>query len=383
MFKYWVKNRILFDILIPIVLVIITAFAFLSPMFSNIGETRLMLSLYESENLDFDIPSPSYEQISQLEDESFIESIFPYFYTKVDLSVDGKTRETNLFFSDAFDKLDQTMYCQARLIEKSDQNYSNPILVDYEFIQDTGASLGSTVSVIFGTTKIDFQVSAIYETNTYYEGGAAMAKWEGLQKDTIMAISPKLVYSGAYVQASDYAQCKNYLETQYKPYGRLKDVSEFATQEAYEIHYNAFMSANYANEITNFTTKGQEVKVKAEAEESSSTLYTVLPCVIIAVVLLVYNILLWLRKSERGYFARREVSGGGNTFVYYLISTLVQAAILIGGIVGASFIVSSKTSYYIPSDIAMAKSVVLIIVTVCVSVVMAVENMVLALKTKK
>ena len=166
MFKYWMKNRILFDILVPIILVIVTAFAFLSPIFSNIGEARLMTSLYKNENLDFDIPSPSYEQISQLEGESFIESVLPYFYTEADMSVNGKTRETNLFFSDAFDKLDQTMYCQARLIEKSSQTYSNPILVDYQFVQDTGATLGSTVSVTFGTTKIDFQVSAIYETNT-------------------------------------------------------------------------------------------------------------------------------------------------------------------------------------------------------------------------
>jgi hypothetical protein len=264
------KNRILFDILIPIILVIVTAFAFLSPIFSNIGETRLMTSLYENENLDFDIPSPSYEQISQLENESFIESVFPYFYTETDLSINGKTRETNLFFSDAFDKLDQTMYCQARLIEKSSQTYSNPILVDYQFVQDTGATLGSTVSVTLGTIKIDFQVSAIYETNTYYEGGAVMAKWEGLQKDTIMAISPKLVYSGAYVQASDFSQCKNYLETQYKPYGRLRDASEFATPEAYQIHYNAFMSANYANEITNFNVKGQEAMAKAEAKETNA-----------------------------------------------------------------------------------------------------------------
>ena len=383
MFKYWIKNRILFDILIPIILVIVTAFAFLSPIFSNIGETRLMTSLYENENLDFDIPSPSYEQISQLENESFIESVFPYFYTETDLSINGKTRETNLFFSDAFDKLDQTMYCQTRLIEKSSQTYSNPILVDYQFVQDTGATLGSTVSVTFGTTKIDFQVSAIYETNTYYEGGAVLAKWEGLQKDTIMAISPKLVYSGAYVQASDFSQCKNYLETQYKPYGRLRDASEFATPEAYQIHYNAFMSANYANEITNFNVKGQEAMAKAEEKENASTLNTVLPCVIMLVVALVYNVLMWLRKSERGYFARRKVSGGGNTFVYYLISTLVQAAVLICGIVVAISFVSSNSTYYIPSFVTMTKSIVFIIITACISVLVAVENMVLAQKTKK
>ena len=150
------------------------------------------------------------------------------------------------------------MYCKSRLIETAKQDFSNPILVDYQFVQDTGVKIGSTISVSFGTDKIDFQVYDIYETNVYYDGGAVMAKWEGSHKEAIMALSPRLVYSGAYVQATDYQQCKNYFEKEYKPYGRLKDRSDFDTQEAYDIHYNAFMSANYANEITDFSDRGQE-----------------------------------------------------------------------------------------------------------------------------
>ena len=382
MLKYWAKNRILFDILLPIILVVVVAFAFIVPMFNSLGEARLNASLYENEKLNFDIPSPSYDQVSQLEDENFIESVFPYFYTKVNLYVDGKARQTNLFFSDSFDKLDQTMYCKSRLIETAKQDFSNPILVDYQFVQDTGVKIGSTISVSFGTDKIDFQVYAIYETNVYYDGGAAMAKWEGSQKEAIMALSPRLVYSGAYVQAADHQQCKNYFEKEYKPYGRLKDRSDFATQEAYDIHYNAFMSANYANEITDFSVKGQEAFAMVKSKDTIAKLYTILPYIIIAVVLIVYNLLMWLRKSERGYFSKRKVSGGGNAVIYYLISIFVQAVLIIGGMAVVSFVVPSKVNIYIPSEIIISKSIISILVSALIAVVIAIEDMILAQKTK-
>ncbi len=382
MFKYWAKNRILFDILLPIILVVVAVFAFIVPMFSNLGEARLNTSLYENEKLNFDIPSPSYDQVSLLENETFIESVFPYFYTKVNLYVDGKAHQTNLFFSDAFDKLDQTMYCKSRLIETAKQDFSNPILVDYKFVQDTGVKIGSTVSVSFGTDKIDFQVYAIYETNIYYDGGAVMAKWEGSQKEAIMALSPRLVYSGAYVQAADHQQCKNYFEKEYKPYGRLKDRSDFDTQEAYDIHYNAFMSANYANEITDFSDRGQEAFATAKSKKNIANLYTILPHIIMAVVLIVYNLLMWFRKSERGYFSKRKVRGGGNAVVYYLISIFVQAVLIIGGMSVVSFVVPSKMDIYIPAEIIISKSIISILVSALIAVVVAIENMILAQKTK-
>lgn len=382
MLKYWAKNRMLFDILLSVILVVVAAFAFIIPMFNNLGEARLNTSLYENEKLNFDVPSPSYDQVTQMEEENFIASVFPYFYTKTSLYIGDKTRETNLFFSPAFGNLDQTMYNESRLIETAKQTYSNPILVDYQFVQDTGAKIGSIVSVKFGLTKIDFQVSAIYETNIYYDGGAVMAKWEGLQKDTIMAFSPRLVYSGAYVQSADYQQCKNYFEKEYKPYGRLKGRSDFATQEAYDIHYNAFMSANYANEITDFSVKGQEAFAEAKSKESIANVYTILPHIIIAVVLIVYNLIMWLRKSERCYFSKRKVSGGGSAVVYYLISIFVQAVFIIGGMTVVSFVVPSKMAIYIPSEIILSKSIISILVSALIAVVVAVEDMILAQKTK-
>ena len=383
MFKYWIKNRFLLDLIVPCVLVLLMVFAFITPMYNGIGEATLTQSIYKNEKMDFDIPSPSFAQIEQLENESFIESVFPYYYTEVDVSVNGKTRETNIFFSDAMEKLGQTMYCSSRMIEKSNKDFENPILVDYQFVKDTGAKLGDTVSVTFGATKIDFQIAAIYETNTYYDGGAVMAYWGGLQKEAIMAMSPNLIYSGAYVQAAQYSQCKQYFDTQYKPYGRLRDASEFATQEAYETHYNAFMSASYANEITDFSVQAKDAASKAESKTDAANRNILLACGIALAVMLIFNLLLWVRGSERVYFAKRKVHGAGNVVVYYLVSTIFQAAILIGGITAAIMILPSVSEFYIPTEVVTTKSIIFIIAMAIISIIVLVENMALAKKAKK
>lgn len=377
MFKYWIKNRAIFDVLIPLAFVVLLAFAFILPVFRNVGEAALTQSLSKSEKLDFDVPSPSYEQIAQLENEDCIESVFPYYYTETSLSVGEKTRQSKLFFSDVFDKLGQTMYCEARLIEKATEEYGNPLLVDYQFIQDTGAKLGSTVSVTLGTSKVDFQIAAIYETNTYYSGGAVMAKWEGAQKDAITAVSLKVVYSGAYIQATDHQQCKRYLEEQYKPYGRLRDESEFATHEAYETHYNAFMSGNYANEITDFALKAQEALPTVQKAERSTVTYKAFACVLLVVVMLAYNLLLWMRKSERKYFAKRRISGDKKILVYYGISTCAQSVLLIVGMLLAALIVPATLALYIPQSVVVSAAATFVAFAVAASLLVWLENVLL------
>ena len=383
MIKYWIKNRFLLDLIFPCAFVLLIAFAFINPMFDSIGEATLMQSIYKNEKMDFDIPSPSFSQVKQLEQENFIESIFPYYYTETDVFVNSKERETNLFLSDSMDKLDQTMYCSSRLIEKSNKDFKNPILVDYQFLKDTGAALGETVFVTLGAMKIEFQIAAIYETNTYYDGGAIIAYWGGLQKEAIMAMSPNLTYSGAYVQAADYSQCKQYLDTQYKPYGRLRDVSEFASQEAYETHYNAFMSASYANEITDFSIKAKDANIIAKDKITALNHKNLIACGVIFTSMFIFNLLMWVRNSERKYFASRKVRGSSNVVIYYLFSTIFQAAILIGGIMITIMVTPTISEFYIPKEVVTTKSIVFIIATTIISIFVLVENMLLSKKVKK
>lgn len=377
MIKYWVKNRLLLDVLITIILVVFSTFTFLLPMAKDMGESRLLITLYENDKLDFDVPSPSYDQIKQLEEESFIESVFPYYYTEASFGVNDKNRSTNLFLSDSFSKLEQTMYCESRLIKKAEEDYNNPIYVDYEFICDTGLNLGDVVYLYLGDTIIEFTIQAIYETNTYYDNGAVIVKWEGLQKEVISQMSQRLVYSGAYIYANNYQQCKDYLLTEYKPFGRLKSVSDFVTMEAYQIHYNTFMSSDYSNEITDFNSDLDSKIQKSILKEKASIHNVIFMIIVASTTLIFYNIAMWIRKSEKNYFLKREMVGESNVFLYYLMSCIIQTFVISTGF-SISLYLSIKTlKFYIPYEMITAKKLIFIIFYFCIFIILIIQNTVL------
>lgn len=383
MIRYWIRNRLPFDLIAPIITLLLVAIAFISPMLSGIGEAALIRGVYGNDRLDFHVSTPSHGQIDELESLPFIESVFPYYYREPDLSVGGRTRETAIYFSDHFEKLEQTMYCESRLIERSSVDYPNPILIDFEFANDTGAGLGDTVSASFGGVKVDFQVAAIYETNTYKDGGAVMAKWEGAQKEAISASTSRLIYSGAYIDASDHSQCEQYLRTEYKPLGRLKDRSEFKSEEAYLRHYEGFMSTSYANELTDFSVKGADAIRSSEEKAASTDQYLILACVITAAIMLTANLLLWLRGSEKDYFASRRLLGAKSLGAYYLCSSATQAAVLIFGALAVMLILPATSDIYIPRDAALVRSVIFISAAVVTSVLVILENLLLAKEAKR
>jgi hypothetical protein len=66
-----------------------------------------------------------------------------------------------------------------------------------------------------------------------------------------------------------------------------------------------------------------------------------------------------------------------------LFSTIFQAAILIGGITAAIMIIPTMSEFYLPTEVVTTKSIVFIIATAIISILVLVENMLLAKKAKK
>ena len=383
MIRYWIKNRLYLDIAVPAITLLLVAVAFISPMLSGIGDAALIRGVYGNDKLDFNVSTPSHAQIDELESLPFIESVFPYYYRETDLTVNGVTKDTIIYFSDRFDRLDQTMYCESRLIERAREEYDNPLLIDFEFAKQTGAGLGDTVSAVFGGVRVEFQVAAIYETNTYKGGCAVLAKWEGAQKDAISAMPGRLIYSGAYIDSTNHSQCEQYLKTEYKPLGRLKDRSEFSSEEAYLRHYNGFMSASYANELTDFSEEGAEPLRLSAKKAASTDQYLILACVVTAAVMLAANLLVWLRGSEKDYFASRKLLGAKSLGVYYLSSSATQAAVLILGSLATMLILPALSDVYIPRGALLSRSVIFILAAAVTSALVLFENLLLAKETKR
>ena len=333
MFSYWIKNRSLFTVLASIILVILICLVFINPNIQIYGENRLATNVYSDSEIDFDIPSPTPEQLTEIAKLDFIDEVFGYYYTETNVTVNNKNIKTKLLFSDCMDSINFTMYNDTRLIESSSNVYSNSIYIDYEFAKKNNVSLGDTI--LFN--NIEFQVSKIYETNTYYSS-AVFAPLVGAQKDFILSRSK--AYSGAYLKVNDLAKAENYLKS-YKPLGRLKDRDSFSTEEAYQNHYDSWNSANYYNEITNFNDKLQNANVKTGINNIVG--YLLFVAIIVAI-----NIVLFFRKSEIKYFKSKKDKKSIKK--YYIINeiTFVIVSIVITNIM---FISSLNNPIYIPNTI--------------------------------
>ena len=377
MLGYWLKNRLVFDALLCILLVLLLSFAFICPIYTNYAESALLSAPYENESIDFDIPSPSEAQISELEAMSFIESVFPYYFTRINISFGEKQRETNLLMYEPRRSVELTMYSEKTMIERLESRPENPMYIDYIFAKESGVGIGDTLSLTLGGKIIDFTVYQINETNSYYKGGAVMVEWDGAQKDAVTASSPSVRYSGALIGAKDYGAARRYFNEDYRALGKLKDESEFSSAEAYRSHYETIVGTSCRNEITDFTVKRTDASAASRSLSGQNAAHLVFLVLVPVIVVGAYNILLWLRGAERGYFLQRKVSGDTSVRSYYLISSAAVSAIIILGVVIAALVIPGVIGEFVPAGDASLSTWIAIAAALLTSVVGFVENIIL------
>ncbi len=311
---YWARHRLLPSLIMAIVVAALTGFLFAFPFVEQCASSYNAQSIYENSDIDFIAPEPSFEQVAELPGTKGISKVFPFYLTKTGVNVNGVSRTTTVLLSDQFDNVDMTMYNDSRLIRKADLAVDNPIYIDWQFSHDTSAGIGDAVSFSIGGNNVDFTIVAIYETNSVYDGGAILAEISSEQKNTIAANSKSNGFSAIYISASDYNACRTYLTTEYRPLGRLRERSQFDSDEQYAIHYDAIMSSGYANEITDFRVKENDL------DTAQNPLMVIIGAVLAAVAVLAFSIIMSRRGSEKGYFTKFCIPKGQNVRPYYTIS---------------------------------------------------------------
>lgn len=364
MVKYFLKNRAVYSIVLAVLIGIFSTFLFVQPSAETRSENLLLTSVYENSDIDYDIPSPTKSQLAEIEALDFVDDAFGYYFTDGSLKVGSKSVKTKIIFGDDLDSLGITMYNEDRLIYTSqDGLYENPLYVDYDFYTKNKLSIGDTVYF----NNIEFQIGRVYETNSYY-GSATFIPLVGAQKTYIESITKS--YSGAYLKVNDGTKAEAYLRN-YKPLGRLKDKSDFATDTEYQTHYNSWNNASYYNEITSFSSKLASANVKTEAN------YT-LGFIISAVVMVIVNVILSIRKNERIYFYKKKnkASVGGYYIATVLMDTILMAASLLIGI----FIVKNNIVTFVPGEYFTSIIVTAIITTIGAMIINAVYDFIFCKK---
>lgn len=350
---YWVRHRLLLTVMLCVATAIVAGLLFAFPYITQQASDYNSQSMYKNTKVDFIAPEPSFKQVSELPGEHGIAKVFPFYMTKTQVSVNGASRTTTVLLSNQFQNVDITMYNDARLIEKSVSELDNPIWVDWQFCHDTAAQVGDTVSFAINGAVTEFQISAIYETNTIYDGGAILAQINEEQADAIRSNSKNGGYSGMYVAADDYNTCRTFLTTDYRPLGRLKDRESFDSDEQYQIHYDAIMSTGYANEITDFRIRETDV------EKNGNSMLIWLGAILTVAVSIVFNLVMAKRGCEKAYFTKNCIPKGQNVRPYYGTSFIWETILQIVLFAGVVLVKLHTAETFIPKAALDAKLIVI------------------------
>lgn len=370
---YWIRHRLLPALIVNIVIAIIAVLLFVFPFVLQQADNYNSQSVYKNTSIDFIAPEPSFEQINELPGTNGIDKVFPFFLTKTLVNTEGTSRTTTVLLSDKFDNVDITMYNNTRLIKKSDYDFDNPILVDWQFCKDTSSDIGDTISFSIGDANVEYKIFAIYETNSIYDGGAILAQLSTEQRDSIVQKSQNNGYSGVYVSASDYNACQSYLTKDYRPLGRLKAHEQFDNDEQYQIHYDAIMSAGYANEVTDCRIRENSLDKKV----SPAMIW--LGVALSAVIVIAFNVIMSKRGCEKGYFTKHCIPKGQNVKPYYNKSFICELLFFAIAYVTIMFFKIWLSSDYIPrmaygSEIVAVPIIVIIAEFICLMMNRAMVN---------
>jgi hypothetical protein len=349
MVSYWLRHRLPYAVIFAIAAVLVVGLVFVRPYIDSQAQEYNAQSVYKNTKIDFIVPEPSFEQIHELAGNYGIDKIFPYYATKANVTVNDKTRPTFVLLSDQFENIDTTMYSESRLIQKSETIYDNPILADWQFCHDISASIGDVVNVTLGDIKKEFTVCAIYETNEIYDSGAILAQISTTERDAIAQNSNSNGYSGAYITASDYSECRSYLTTEYRPLGRLKERERFDNEEAYNIHYHAIMDTGYSNEITDLRVRENSL------DTSRNDLSLYLGALIVLVLYFAFNMAMSRRGSEKMYFEKHCIPAGIKATSYYIYSFVGEIVLFTVLFIALVMMFVNLTQQYIPGGVVGLK----------------------------
>lgn len=375
---YWVRHRLLATLVLSAAFALVSSFLFVFPYIKQAANNYNSQSIYKNTAIDFIAPEPSFEQINELPGVNGIDKVFPFYMTKTLVTVNGVSRTTIVLLSDQFQNIDFTMYSDQRLIEKSNSDCDNPILVDWQFCHDTSAKIGDTVSLTLNGNSFEYRIFAIYETNSVYDGGAILAQINEEQRKAIQQKSNNNGYSGVYINANDYNKCKSYLTTEYRPLGRLKNRDQFEDDAQYQIHYDAIMSSGFANEITDFRIK------ESSLDKKISPLLIGVGAALSAIMIIAFNAVMANRGCERVYFTKHCIPKGQNVKPYYNTSFVFECisfvVIYIWGLILRIYL----SKLYIPKSLYDAWIVLIPVVVIIAEIISLVMNYsVVSVITKK
>ena len=325
MTKYWVKNRLIFDLIVSVLLSLLFSFAFI---FSNNNICKNIENdnrIYIKSKIDYQIPNPSSKQLEKIKNKDFVDNVFGYYLTKINVS-SNKSVKVDLLLSDTMENLSFTMYNDSNLINTVEHNLNeNYAYLDYKAAKLLNVNCGDEISFAISNETFKYKVCSIYQTNTLFKNGTVLVDFSDSLKNAYEVNASSKNYSGAFIDAKDTGQCETYLKD-YIPEGRLKDRSEFDTEEEYLAYNNAIKSGDYSNEISNFSYSREQAINEFNEANKNLLIMSYVGSIIVGVIYIFASLVLRRRKTEEKYFSKVLINK--NKIYIYRLNSLIISLIL-------------------------------------------------------
>ena len=308
--KKWNKYYLLLGSILMVILSALCSLVFVRSNIYQSQDKKTFESIYTDTSIDFIVPSPSDSQVEELEQdvENGIGAITPYYETSSTIVIDGNgVKGTTIIIPDAA-KIQYTPYGSSRIVSGDTDMASGDAIADKTFVANNNCKIGDIVDLSISGHDFSFQIKGTAESNTYYKDGTIAVVLSEEQTDQLK--SDGLKYSSAFISASDYEKCKSYLYSEYKPYGRLKDESEFDDVETYNQHVQNFEDADWTKEITNCKDNYASLSVKYENVDSGIYKNMIIAAIIIFLAVIIFNSVLLrlddLKKAFQGFLVKKS-----------------------------------------------------------------------------
>lgn len=327
----WIIYYLFIGMIVIAVLSFVGSYVFTKDSISNVNEKHVFESIYIDTDIDFIIPSPSYEQISELESETTgIDVVTPYYETTTVVKINGVDIIGNTIIIPDINKVEYSPYNSKRIIDGEMVDKGGTALIDHEYMLKNNCSVGDRIEISIAGQTLNFEVVGVTETNTLYEKGSIALILDENQASVLK--DERLVFSAAFVKAGDASICESFLKNDYKPYGRMKKVEDFESEEVYQQHIKNFESADWSQEITNFKANYESLKVSYNNTENTVKNNSIIYAIIISVVIFVLNLIYLVNASIRKAIQTIIVKKGfslANVKGFYISGLIVEMIVFV------------------------------------------------------
>jgi hypothetical protein len=250
-------RQMLIKCIISIIVFLIASLIFLFPALRDTARNYNRKRLAAQAQIAFQIPSPSNNQVEEMELQPFIQQVFSYYdvFTAVTLKGRQMPNYYTMLISD--NSADSFPLTQPSLRLKKGYNNTSPFaFVDYAFAKTLSVGVGDNLTIEIGSKILSVPIYGITANCQDYlpiqndMGGALIIAISPAELSSIAGKT--LQYSGAFLCVSDYNKTKDYLQN-YKPFGLLRERSVSENEEDYRKYINDFTSISYEAEIRDFT----------------------------------------------------------------------------------------------------------------------------------